>query len=284
MLYDKAVVTANSAGGGDVTGTVDFFLCNPSQVTGAAGFEVCASGGTNLSGNPRTLVPIAAPTPPSSSVLSSPGVSANTAGVWCFRAVYTPPLVSDYTGSSDASHGECVTVGKENTTTVTTPSVGSGATVAVGTKVTDHAVVTATTNSDGFPSGTINFFICNPTVVDCQRWHLFGQWDRCRQHPCDRDHTGHRSAFVGSDVHRDHGHERWQVVSGPSTSRVRPMEITTTVRSTPVRRSASSVKDTTGTTSVQTWLPNDSATITSIGGTALNGTLSFTLFGAATAR
>jgi hypothetical protein len=41
------------------------------------------------------------------------------------------------------------------------------------------------------------------------------------------------------------------------------------------------VSDTTTTTSEQTWLPNDSATITSAGGTALNGTLSFKLYSSA---
>ena len=37
------------------------------------------------------------------------------------------------------------------------------------------------------------------------------------------------------------------------------------------------VKDSTSTTTEQTWLPNDSATVTSAGDTDLNGTLSFTL-------
>src|SRR5262249_23757909 len=113
--------------------------------------------------NPRTLVADAGSNPPTSSVLSSPGVAANKAGVWCFRAVYTPTGTT-YTGSSDATHGECVTVSKAPTTTVTTPSVGSGSTVPVGTSVTDHALVTGS-SADGFPSGTIDFFICNPTVV-----------------------------------------------------------------------------------------------------------------------
>jgi hypothetical protein len=41
------------------------------------------------------------------------------------------------------------------------------------------------------------------------------------------------------------------------------------------------VTDTTGATSEQTWLPNDSATITSVGDTNLDGTLSFTLYDSA---
>ena len=162
-LYDKAVVTGTAAGG-NPPGTVDFFLCNPTQTTGAAGAEVCATGGTNLSGNPRTLVADAGSSPPSSSVLSSPGVAANMAGVWCFRAVYTPSG-STYTGSSDARHSECIEVSEAPTTTVTTPRVGSTAItnpVAVGTDVTDYALVTGSA-ADGTPTGTINFFICDPT-------------------------------------------------------------------------------------------------------------------------
>ena len=46
-LYDKAVVTGTIAGG-NPTGTVSFYLCNPSQVTGTAGNEVCP---TSVTGN-----------------------------------------------------------------------------------------------------------------------------------------------------------------------------------------------------------------------------------------
>jgi hypothetical protein len=42
-------------------------------------------------------------------------------------------------------------------------------------------------------------------------------------------------------------------------------------------RECFTVTDTTSMTTAQDWLPNDSATITSAGGTALNGTLAFTL-------
>jgi hypothetical protein len=41
------------------------------------------------------------------------------------------------------------------------------------------------------------------------------------------------------------------------------------------------VTDTTSATSAQTWLPNDSATITSLGGTALKGSIAFTLYDSA---
>jgi hypothetical protein len=274
VLYDKAVVTADQSGGGDVTGTVAFFLCNPSQVTGAAGSEVCASGGTNLSGNPRTLVPIAASNPPASSVLSSPGVAANVAGVWCFRAVYTPSG-SVYTGSSDATHGECVTVGPETTTTVTTPSISSG---AVNASVTDHAVVTAFDNSDGTPTGTINFFICNPTVVAANGGD------------CSANGTaaGSKTATAVSPAGAKPASE---ATSDPITANVvgtwcfRAVYVPGGANGGNYTGSSDSstgecflITDTTGATSAQNWLPNDSATITSVGGTALNGTLHIKLY------
>jgi hypothetical protein len=46
---------------------------------------------------------------PPSSFADSSAITANMTGTWCFRAVYTPDI-SAYTGSSDASPGECFTV------------------------------------------------------------------------------------------------------------------------------------------------------------------------------
>src|SRR5439155_16623721 len=88
-LYDKAVVTGTTVGG-TPTGTVSFFICNPSQVTGAAGSEVCAAGdGSAVTGNPVTISAVANSNPPAAAAPSG-GTVAGTAGVWCFRANYTP--------------------------------------------------------------------------------------------------------------------------------------------------------------------------------------------------
>ncbi len=113
-VFDHAVVTG-AAAGGTPTGTVNFFICDPTQVTGGAGSEVCA-GGTALSGNPRTATAIALSNPPQSEATSSPAVTANQTGVWCFRATYTPDT-NGYIGSSDATHDECFTVTDTTSTT-----------------------------------------------------------------------------------------------------------------------------------------------------------------------
>jgi hypothetical protein len=278
-LYDKAVVTGTAAGG-NPTGDVNFFVCSGSQLTGAPGAEVCAAGdGTALTGNPRALSPVSGSTS-ASSAISSPAVVASAAGVYCFRATYVPSGTI-YTGSSDnGHHAECVTVGPETTTTVTTPQIDGVPIVgnpAVGASVTDHAVVTAFDNSDGTPTGKINFFICNPTQVatnggTCSAGGTAaGSIDAtavANSNPpaSQADSTAIIANAVGTWCFRA------EYVPGGTNG------ANYTGSSDASTGECFTVKDTTGATSAQNWLPNDSATITSVGGTALNGTLSFTLY------
>jgi hypothetical protein len=106
QVTDHAIVQAVTSGDGTPTGTVTFFICNPSQVSGGN----CATGGTQV-GSPVTTAAVSPSDPPASSADSDP-VTANQTGTWCFRAVYTPGGAngSNYTGSSDATSGECFTV------------------------------------------------------------------------------------------------------------------------------------------------------------------------------
>jgi hypothetical protein len=139
VVNDHALVTGTAAGGSP-TGTVNFFICNPSQVTGAAGAEVCASpDGTAVSGNPKALTSGANNT---ASAVSG-NVTANVVGVWCFRAVYVSDT-ANYTGSSDATHGECFTV-KDST----------GATSAQNWLPNDTATISATGGTA--LNGTLSF-------------------------------------------------------------------------------------------------------------------------------
>ena len=105
-VTDRALVTAASSGGGTPTGTVTFFVCDPTQTTSGA----CPTGGTQV-GSPVTTAAVANSSPPASTA-DSASVPANKTGTWCFRAVYTPGGAngSNYTGSSDATSGECFTV------------------------------------------------------------------------------------------------------------------------------------------------------------------------------
>jgi hypothetical protein len=269
-IYDKAVVTGTSVGG-TPTGTVDFFLCNPAQVTGSAGSEVCpASAGTAV-GSP-TLTGISGSNPPAASALST-GTAANTAGVWCFRATYNP-TGSTYLTSSDATHGECVTINPDSTTTVTTPLVAGSpisGTVAVGTSVMDHAVVTGTT-AGGTPTGTIHFFVCNPTVVaanggDCSAGGVS---------------AGDKTALAGPGATQSHADSDAVVANTVGTWCFRAVYAPDTGNYTGSHDSSVgecfTVQDSTSIGSAQNWLPNDSATVTAAGGTALNGTLTIALY------
>jgi hypothetical protein len=279
QLFDKAVVTGTSVGGSP-PGAVNFFLCDPTQVTGAAGAEVCPANvaGTALSGNPRTLVADAGSNPPTSTVLSSPGVNANKAGVWCFRADYVPTGTT-YTGSSDGTHGECVTVSKAPTTTVTTPRVAgspiSGA-VAVGTKVIDHAVVTGS-SADGAPTGTVNFFICNPTEV-ANNGGTCSTGGTAAGSPT-------ASATAGSSPPKTEADSDEITASSVGTWCFRAVYVPGGANGDNYTGSSDSstgecflVQDSTSVSSEQDWLPNDTATVAATGGTALNGTLVFTLY------
>ncbi|MEY2422692.1 MAG: hypothetical protein QOI95_2759 [Acidimicrobiaceae bacterium] len=108
-VVDHAVITG-ATGLGDPTGTVSFSVCNPTQVSGAAGSEVCASGaGTAVSGNPVTATAVVGSEDPPQTEATSGTVTANQLGVWCFRATYTPDT-GNYLTSGDATHSECFTV------------------------------------------------------------------------------------------------------------------------------------------------------------------------------
>jgi len=283
-IYDRAVVTGTTAGGAPL-GTVNFFICDPTQVTGSAGAETCA-GGSALSGNPRTLVSDAGSNPPTTRVLSSPGIAANTAGVWCFRASYTPSG-STYESSSDSTHGECVTVSPAPTTTVTTPQAPAGtnitAPVAVNTNVFDKAVVTGTA-AGGTPTGTVSFFVCNPSQV---------------QGAAGAENCTTGGSQVGSAITvvgvAGSNPPASQATSTPAVSAnvvgvwcFRAVFTSSGLNANNYLGSGDAthtecfaVQDSTDIASTQEWLPNDSATVTATGNTGLSGTLRFTLYSTA---
>jgi hypothetical protein len=281
-LYDKAVVTGTSVGGSP-PGAVNFFICNPDQVTGTAGNEVCpTSGGTALSGNPRALSADANSSPPTSSVLSSPGVTANKAGVWCFRATYVPTGTT-YTGSSDNSHNECVTVSPDTTTTVTTPRNAAGnavTTVALNSDVYDYALVTGTA-AGGVPTGSVNFFICTPSEVS----------GGAGSETCA---TGTGTALTGNPralTTKAGSTTQAEATSSPAVNAnqlgVWCFRATFVPGGTNAANYTGSsdnshgecftVTTTSTATSLQNWLPNDRVTLSTVGDAALDGTLVITL-------
>jgi hypothetical protein len=169
-----------------------------------------------------------------------------------------------------------VTVGPASTTTVTTPRAAGTpitAAVPVGSSVTDHAVVTGTT-AGGSPTGTVNFFVCNPTEVasnggTCSTGGT-AAGSKTLVPGASPTSTADSDAVVANVV----GVWCFRAVYVPDT-------VNYTGSSDASTAECFTVKDSTGAKSAQTWLPNDSATFTSSGGTAMKGSVSFTLYDSA---
>jgi hypothetical protein len=269
-VHDMDTVTGNQAAD-TPSGTVTFFLCGPIP-TGS-----CSSGGTNVgTGTLSGLGATASANSPDVNTSASP----LTPGRYCFRAEWPgdtnyPAALTESGGSGGTN--ECFTVRTIPTATTTTPSTGSGGTTTFGSSVTDHAIVQATLSGDGTPTGTVTFFVCDPTQT------VGGA--------CPDGH----GTQVGSPV-------TTQAVSGsnPPASFADSSAVTANKTGTWCFRGvytpggangsnytgsedASSgecftVTDTTASTSAQDWLPNDTANVASANGAPLNGTLSAQLY------
>ena len=143
-VSDHAVVTGTGTGAPVPTGTINFFLCNPSQIVDTPPQEspnvlsddVCATGGLAVDGatcDPPPPDPAIcgealvadAGTPAADATANSAGVVVNTVGRWCWRGEYfaTTGTVYDSNPSgvdeTDAGPNECFNVITIPTTTVT---------------------------------------------------------------------------------------------------------------------------------------------------------------------
>jgi hypothetical protein len=157
----------------------------------------------------------------------------------------------------------------------TTPSVGSGAKVLPGTLVTDTATVTGSgvTNAPT-PTGDVTFFICGPIATGTcssggtqvgspKPLNGSGGTATATSDPFDTTGVAPGRYCFRAEWPGDANYPGALTFSGEDDAE------------------CFFVRDVTSITTAQDWLPNDSATITSAGGTALNGTLVFTLFDSA---
>lgn len=105
-IYDHAVVTG-ATGGGFPEGTVSFYICTPSEVTGG----VCASGTGTQVGSNVALTHVSGETIKSEATSSGYSITTSSAlGTYCFRAVYNSTSAV-YNGVDDANTTtECFTV------------------------------------------------------------------------------------------------------------------------------------------------------------------------------
>jgi hypothetical protein len=269
-VHDTATVTGNQATD-TPSGTVTFFLC--SQVPAGSS---CSSGGTNigtgtLSGSGAT----ASATSPDVNTIASP----LTAGRYCFRAEW--PGDTNYPGALSENGGttgvnECFTIQQIATTTTTTPSPGSGGTTTFGSLVTDHAIVQAVTSGDGTPTGTVTFFICDPTQTTGGACPTGGSQvgSPVTTTAVANSSPPASSADSSAVTANQTGTWCWRAVYTPGGANGSNY----TGSSDASSGECFTVTDTTGSTSAQTWQPNDTATVAAGAGAPLNGTLSAQLY------
>ena len=164
----------------------------------------------------------------------------------------------------------------------TTPSGGTtvGTAVLPGTAVTDLAVVQGQgTSSPPTPAGNVSFFLCGPSAADstalCTTGGTAAGVKALAATPPPAGEASATSDAVNTAA----------TPLAPGRYCFRAEWPGDANYPTPLSHAGTAagsecffVADTTSATSAQVWLPNDSATITSAGGTALNGTLSFTLY------
>jgi Bacterial Ig-like domain (group 3) len=266
-VTDTATVTGSTST--SPTGTVNFRLCGPLQSA-----SLCSSGGTSLgtgtlSGSGGTA------TATSTSVNTGNGLSP---GFYCFGASWSGDGTYPGGASSTSSTGECFTVSKINTSTVTTPNDGSGTTehtITLGSTIYDTAVVTGN-SVGGDPTGFVVFHECGPIATgNCStNGTLLGSSSGVALvsdgvsttftssatsdgfKPTATGRYCFRGDYLGSTV--------YNASSDPSN--------------TTATNECFTVTDTTGSTSAQTWLPNDTGTVTATNGATLTGTLSIQLY------
>jgi hypothetical protein len=252
-VSDQATITVT--GISTWTGRLQFSLTgpigSPLQTTQNIGGEITVTNGTTqpVQSNTATVTAV---------------------GDYCWHAVFT----SDTTGvpgGTDDGVNECFTV------TPVTPALSTQAgagPIQLGNPISDTATLTGTANQPGTPAinpttpgapadGTITFTAFGPnncttvaftTTVTVSGDRTYG--------PVSFTPTAigayHWAAVYSGDPPNTNGTSHNLDCSDPSEN----VTVTTT----------------TAATSAQTWLPNDTGTVATVGGAALNGTLSIQLY------
>jgi hypothetical protein len=228
----------------------------------------------------------ATPAHSQSQATSSPGVTLDTAGTWCFRAVYTPNSPAFVAaGSGDGSHTECFTVPPQPTTTVTTPQDGSGANLNTSSPtftntggITAYDAVTVTgVAGAGNVTGSVAFWLCGP-----------GQTDQVSNGQCSPAagslpfDTETLAPASGANPPKSTAKSTGVVLTKVGTYCFEAKYTPDTVNYTGSMDNSSTecftLRDKSTTSTAQDWLPNDTATFSTAGGNPLNGAVAFTLY------
>jgi hypothetical protein len=262
-VRDSAVVSL-TGGSATPAGSVAFSLCKHDT-------DLCTTGGTsvgstNLTG---TAYPV---------TVVSPTAYVTSAGRYCWRAVFSGDSANGIPSSSDSRSSECFTVNPVTPTLSTT----AGADVLLGNAVTDSAALTGTATQPANPvinltgtagaaaGGSITFTLYGPgncTTVAYTSPTVAVSGNGTYNTPAPQ--------FVPTSP----GTYHWVAVysgNSPNTnSATHNATCTDSNEDVDVTSVASSM------TTAQSWVPNDSATISAPAGGNLAGTVAFDLFATA---
>lgn len=261
-VQDDAVVSVS--GGSDTpTGSVSFWLCKVDAPDVCADGDGTSIGSGTLSGDPATT--------------TSPTAYVTAAGRYCWRSEYGGDSDAGIPGSKESSSGECFTVNPVTPTLSTT----AGADGVVGQAVTDSAALSGTAYQPATPvinttgahgaaaNGTITFTLYGPddcTTVATTTAGVLVSGDATYNTPAPQ--------FVSSAA----GDYHWVATYSGSSPNTNGLTHNATCSDTDEDVSVSTVETTL--TTAQTWVPNDSVTVTAVGGAGGNlaGKAHFTLY------
>lgn len=255
--------------GGNATpaGSVGFWLCKLDSGTcdGTAGHEGTSVGSTNLSGAsyPQTVV--------------SPTAYVTSAGRYCWRAVFTGDAANSIPGSSDSSAGECFTV----TPVTPTLSTTAGDDVFLGNAVSDSAALSGTATQPANPVINLNG-AAGPAAGGMITFKLYGpSSDSCGA----LVYTSPTVAVSGDGTYNspdpqfvpgDPGDYHWVAVYSGNTPNTNAVTHNAACDDGNEDVTVKTVPSTLS--SAQTWVPNDSVTVSAPAGGNLAGTVAFALY------
>ena len=258
-VKDSATITV----GGATTwsGNVSFFLCGPSATTcpTGSGTQIGSAQGVNQD---------------TSQPLTSDAATVASVGSYCWRSHFA----STTTGVPDADDSgtgtpnpECFTVNPVQPT-LTTQASGP---VQLGGSISDTASLGGTANKPGSP-------VINPTTAGGPAggsitFTAYGP-NNCTTVAYTNTVTVTGNGSYGSGSFAPLAVGTYTFVASYSGDSPNTLGVAATACPDTTGTESVLVTDTTGIVTAQNWLPNDSATIASTGGSALNGSVTLTLY------
>jgi len=281
VVKDSAEITVT--GVSSFTATVAFYLCGPLALNSTSN---CSTGGASIGSVPITT----------SGTVTSALTTLTKAGRYCWRAVFSGDAAAGVPGSSDpladsTSTSECFKVNPV-TPTITTSATAS---VAFGSPLDDTATLLGTANQPG--TGGLGDGSINPTTPGgpADGTITFSLYGPSATAVCTTA-IATRVVTVSGDSGSGDPPKVYKASDGTGSGSLTPTQVGTyywiavysgdspnTNGATTACDDAgesSVVTDTTSVLTKQDWLPNDSAKISSTGGSALpaGGTVTFTLY------